>query len=207
MPLYGSIDSMMEKSIDNVINNDNDNDLPGGFELDQDQYFYLKHHLLPDHENIDTYDGNVKELPIKIPESKQWQQKHLRRNMTSLYEQQQQMLYGRIYDTMTNVIINDGSSSSSSSAVLLTGIRPQMSTSQQQYARRQIESNKNKILIPELVEQSGSKTYPSNQNNNIEIDDDNNLANNMIRKNSDSKSNNSQSHLVSFHFLFCFVFE
>ncbi|XP_075585134.1 uncharacterized protein LOC124494794 isoform X3 [Dermatophagoides farinae] len=197
MPLYGSIDSMMEKSIDNVINNDNDNDLPGGFELDQDQYFYLKHHLLPDHENIDTYDGNVKELPIKIPESKQWQQKHLRRNMTSLYEQQQQMLYGRIYDTMTNVIINDGSSSSSSSAVLLTGIRPQMSTSQQQYARRQIESNKNKILIPELVEQSGSKTYPSNQNNNIEIDDDNNLANNMIRKNSDSKSNNSQSHLES----------
>ena len=191
MPFYGSIDSMMEKSTDNVINidkNNVDDDLSDDFQLDQDQYFYLKHHLLPDHENMDTYDGNVKKLSIKIPESQQWQQKHLRRNMTSLYEQQQQTLYGRIYDTMTNMIINDGLSSSLSSSS--TGIRPQMSTSQQQYARRQIESNKNKILIPELVIHSSSKQNDNNKN------DDNNLATNSLGGNSvDSKNN---SHSVSF---------
>lgn len=75
-------------------------------ELEPEQYFYLRHHLLPDHENMATYDGVVKQLAIRIPAGSVWQRKHLRQNMTSFYEQHQQMLYGKLYAHKSNTGIS-----------------------------------------------------------------------------------------------------
>lgn len=84
----------------NSENDDNDEEQLD--ELQPEQYFYLKHHLLSDHENPDTYDGVIKQLTIRIPQTKQWQSKHLRSNMTSFYEQNAQAMYGKILGTPSN---------------------------------------------------------------------------------------------------------
>lgn len=35
--------------------------------LQQQQLYYLKHHLLPDHENLDSYDGIVRQISFRFP--------------------------------------------------------------------------------------------------------------------------------------------
>ena len=62
--------------------------------LDPTQYFYLRHHLLPDHENMATYDGVVKQLGLRIPSAVHWHRRYVRQNMTSVIEAHQRLLYG-----------------------------------------------------------------------------------------------------------------
>lgn len=145
---------------------DDDGEEDGQHKFESDQYFYLRHHLLPDHENPYSYDGVVKQLTLRIPQSKQWQRAHLRQNMTSFYEQHQQMLYGRLFDLPNSFV---ASSSGGSGVGVNENRRPtgQPARSQEQYARRQIDESATKRghSVPSIKHrpehQSNTSTVPS----------------------------------------------
>ncbi|KAJ6221743.1 hypothetical protein RDWZM_000288, partial [Blomia tropicalis] len=129
--------------------------------LDSDQYFYLRHHVLSDHENMETYDGIVKPLSIAIPNSKQWQRKHMRPNMTNIYEQHyQQQMYEKISSISAGKIEN---------RLVDLGL----SNGQQQETNQIFDSNGNEQF-------AGRRSEDENSNNNMNPDLVSNGENNFI---------------------------
>lgn len=131
-------------------------------QLDSEKYFYLRHHLLPDHENLATYDGIVKQLTIKIPASKEWQSRYLRTNMTSFYEQQQQLLYGRVFGgsggNVDNGLKTTGKVLGFLNANVKTDETGVLQQKQQQFAGRRIDLT-TKNLEGKGEDGEGSKTH------------------------------------------------
>ena len=142
--------------------------------LDSDQYFYLRHHVLSDHENMETYDGIVKPLSIAIPNSKQWQRKHMRPNMTNIYEQHyQQQMYEKISSISAGKIEN---------RLVDLGL----SNGQQQETNQIFDSKGNEQF-------AGRRSEDENSNNNMNPDLVSNGENNFIEGEQQPESSDTSS--------------
>lgn len=77
-------------------------------EMDGSQLFYLRHHLLPDHENMETYAGVVRGVELALSSAatagpgaglvvldNDLIAAYGRKNMSSIYEAQQKLVYSR----------------------------------------------------------------------------------------------------------------
>lgn len=120
---------------------------PEAYNYEPDEYFYLRHHLLPDHENMNTYDGVVKQLTIKVPTGKTWQQSFMRQNVSSWYEQHQQLVYGKDLNQIDN---------GSGEEKIVHKPNGLTHGANEQYARRRIDTNN-----------SGAFNEPNNADGNI----------------------------------------
>lgn len=62
--------------------------------LDPSSQFYLRHHLLADHENPDTYEGTVKQ--VQVSGLTRGHRRLMRTNLSAPLDWHQAMLYGRL---------------------------------------------------------------------------------------------------------------